>query len=162
MSNKVATIKTRGATVAFFLFLLPFSSLFLFSFPFPSLLWFWNFLGLRNLPFDPFSLKWLQILLGWFSKNQLDIFLWLYEIRNIEVEFTSLKPRLLNLAGSLWNFQVFATSKEIEIIKICKIAKEGSKCVNDLLRATLHRDRVRLRKCGTRSEKSIPWYFVQR
>ena len=30
------------------------------------------------------------------------------------------------------------------------------------LRATLHRDQVRLKKCGMRSEKLIPWYFVQR
>ena len=29
----------------------------------------------RNLPFDAFSLKWLQISLGWFSKNWLDIHL---------------------------------------------------------------------------------------
>ena len=47
-------------------------------------------------------------------------------------------PRLLNLAGNLWNSQVFASniyiiSKEIEVIKICKTAKEGSKCVNELL-----------------------------
>ena len=30
------------------------------------------------------------------------------------------------------------------------------------LRATLYRDRVRLKKCGTRLEKWTPWYFVQR
>ena len=47
-------------------------------------------------------------------------------------------PRLLNLAGNLWNSQVFASniyiiSKEIEVIKICKTAKEGSKFVNELL-----------------------------
>ena len=46
---------------------------FFFSFPFPSLLWFCSFSGLRNLPFDAFSLKWLQILLGWFSNNLLNI-----------------------------------------------------------------------------------------
>ena len=28
--------------------------------------------GLRNLTFDAFSLKWLQISLGWFSKSRLD------------------------------------------------------------------------------------------
>ena len=30
------------------------------------------------------------------------------------------------------------------------------------LRATLYRDRVRLKKCGTRLEKWNPWYFVPR
>ena len=45
---------------------------FFFSFLFPSLLWFWSFSGLRNMPFDAFSLKWLQISLGWFSKNRLE------------------------------------------------------------------------------------------
>ena len=38
-----------------------------------SLLWSWSFSGLRNVPCDAFSLKWLQISLGWFSKNRLDI-----------------------------------------------------------------------------------------
>ena len=32
--------------------------------------------GLRNLPFDTFSLKWLQISLGCFSKNRLDIYIY--------------------------------------------------------------------------------------
>ena len=31
--------------------------------------------GLRNLPFDTFSLKWLQISLGCFSKNRLGIYI---------------------------------------------------------------------------------------
>ena len=76
--SKVPTIKTKCATIVFFsLLLLSFSSLprsFFFSFPFISLLWFWSFSGLKNLPFDAFSLKWLQISLGWFSKNRVDIY----------------------------------------------------------------------------------------
>ena len=44
-----------------------------FSLAFPSLVWFWSLWGLRNIPFDTFSLKWLQISLSWFSKNWLDI-----------------------------------------------------------------------------------------
>ena len=70
----VAIINTKSSTIAFFfLFLFSFPSLFLFCFPFPSLLWFWSFSGLRNMPFDAFSLKWLQMSLGWFSKNWLDV-----------------------------------------------------------------------------------------
>ena len=51
-----------------------FSSLFFFSLSFLFLgqVWCWSFLGLRNLPFDAFSLKWLQISLRWSSKNQRD------------------------------------------------------------------------------------------
>ena len=64
----------KSATIAFFLFSsFPSPRSFFFSFPFSSLLWFWSFLGLTNLPCDAFSLKWLQISLGWFSKNRLDI-----------------------------------------------------------------------------------------
>ena len=42
----------------------------------------------------------------------------------------SLKPRLLNVAGNLWNCRVFASNiyvicKGIPVIKICKIAEEG-------------------------------------
>ena len=42
----------------------------------------------------------------------------------------SLKPRLLNVAGNLWNCQVFASNiyvicKGIAVIKICKISEEG-------------------------------------
>ena len=51
----------------FFLVLLksfPSPRSFFFSFPFLSLLWFWSFSGLRNMPFDAFSLKWPQISLG--------------------------------------------------------------------------------------------------
>ena len=67
--SKVPIIKTKNAAIAFFSS--PHS--FFFSFPFPSLLWFLSFSGLRNLAFDAFSLKWLQISLSWFSKNRLDI-----------------------------------------------------------------------------------------
>ena len=72
---KVAIIKTNCATIAFF-FLSSFPSprSFFFSFPFPLLLWFWSFSRLRILPFDAFSLKWLQISIGWASKNRLDIY----------------------------------------------------------------------------------------
>ena len=74
--TKVAITKTKSAKsiIVFFSFL-PFLLLTLsFSpFLFLFLLWFWSFSGLRNMPFDAFSLKWLQILLGWFSKNRLNI-----------------------------------------------------------------------------------------
>ena len=68
--SKVAIIKTKSATIAFFFF----SSLILFllSFSFVTVI-LEPFLGLRNLPFDAFSLKWLQILVGWFSKNRSDL-----------------------------------------------------------------------------------------
>ena len=72
--SKVAIIKTKGATIAFFSSSFPSPRSFFFCFPFPSLIWFWSFSGLRNMPFDAFSLKWLQISLGWFSKNRLDIY----------------------------------------------------------------------------------------
>ena len=56
--SKVAIIKTKSATVSFFLFssFLPPRSFF-FSFPFPSLEWFWSWSRTKNLPFDAFSLK---------------------------------------------------------------------------------------------------------
>ena len=57
----------------FFISSFPSPHSFFLSFPFPSLLWFWSFSGLRNMPFDAFSLKWLQMSLGWFSKNRLDV-----------------------------------------------------------------------------------------
>ena len=72
--SKVGSIKTKSSTVAFFLLLLfSFSSLFPFLISSSFLLWFWSFLVLRHVPFDAFSHKWLQISLGWFSNNQLDI-----------------------------------------------------------------------------------------
>ena len=59
----------------------------------------------------------------------------LYEIMKKEdisrlSQSVSLKPRLLNVAGNLWNCQVFASNiyvicKGIAVIKICKIAEEG-------------------------------------
>ena len=75
-SAKVPITKTKSATIAFFSFSsFPSPHSFFFSFLFPSLLLFWSFSGVRNLPFDAFSHKWLQISFGWFSKNQLDIYL---------------------------------------------------------------------------------------
>ena len=76
---KVAILKTKSAIIAFFssppflLLALSFS-----SFPFPSLLWIWSFSGVRNVPFDAFSLKWPQISLRWFSKNRLDVCMYVY------------------------------------------------------------------------------------
>ena len=61
-SAKVANIKTKSAAIAFFSsppFLPP--RYFSFSFPFSSLLCFWSFSGPKSLPFDTFSLKWLEI-----------------------------------------------------------------------------------------------------
>ena len=71
---KVAILKTKSAIIAFFSFsFFSFPHSFFFSFPFPLLLWFWIFSGLRNVPFDAFSFKRLQISLGWYSKNRVDI-----------------------------------------------------------------------------------------
>ena len=69
--SKVAIIKTKSAAIAFF------SSPRPFCFSFPSLLYMILELltGLRNLPFDTFSLKWLQISLGCFSKNRRGIYI---------------------------------------------------------------------------------------
>ena len=73
--SKVAIIKAKSATIAFFSsissFLPPRS--FFFAFPLSLLVWFWSLLGPRNLPFYPFSLKWRQISLGWFPRNRLGI-----------------------------------------------------------------------------------------
>ena len=70
--SKIAIIESKSATIAFFssppFFLLALS--FFFSFPFPSLVWVRSLSGPRNPPFNAFSLKWRQILLGWFSKNR--------------------------------------------------------------------------------------------
>ena len=64
---KVAVIKTKGATIAFFssplFFLL---ALFSFSFSFFSVLL--QLIGPKSLPFEAFSLKWLQRSVGWFLK----------------------------------------------------------------------------------------------
>ena len=71
-SSKIAMIESKSATIDFFssplFFLLALS--FFFSFPFPSLVWVRSLSGPRNPPFNAFSLKWRQILLGWFSKNR--------------------------------------------------------------------------------------------
>ena len=68
--SNVAITNTNSAIIAFFLFssFLPPRSFFFF-FPFPSLMWFWSLSSPRNLPFDAFSLNWLQISVGWFSEK---------------------------------------------------------------------------------------------
>ena len=62
--SKVAIIITKSATIAFF------------SSPPFLYLRYCDFgaseSGLRNLPFDAFSLKWLHISLGCLSRNRLD------------------------------------------------------------------------------------------
>ena len=72
--SNVAIIKTKSATIAFFSsppFFLLALFLFLLSFSFVSVIL--EFIGPKKLPFDAFSFRWLQILLGWFSKNRLDV-----------------------------------------------------------------------------------------
>ena len=70
--SKVAIKKTKSATIAFF----SFPPFLLLALSFSPLLFlrYYDFgasqSGLRNLPFDAFSLKWLQISLGCFSKNR--------------------------------------------------------------------------------------------
>ena len=66
-SQKVANIKTKNASIAVSLPFLSSSSLF------PLLVWLLSLSGAENLPFGPFSLKWLQISLGSLSKNRLEI-----------------------------------------------------------------------------------------
>ena len=65
-SQKVANIKTKNASIAVSLPFLSSSSLF------PLLVWLLSLSGAENLPFGPFSLKWLQISLGSLSKNRLE------------------------------------------------------------------------------------------
>ena len=67
--SKVAIIKTKSATIAFFS-LPPFLFLTLSFFPpFPSLLWFWSFSALRNIcPLTPFHrMTFKKIPLGIYS-----------------------------------------------------------------------------------------------
>ena len=66
-SQKVANIKTTNASIAVSLPFLSSASLF------PLLVWLLSLSGAENLPFGPFSLKWLQISLGSFSWNRLEI-----------------------------------------------------------------------------------------
>ena len=66
-SQRVANIKTKNAAVAVSLPFLSSSSLF------PLPVWLLSLSDAKNLPFGPFSLKWLQISLGSFSKNRLEI-----------------------------------------------------------------------------------------
>ena len=71
--SKVAIIKLRVQPLLFSLLFLFFSSLTLsFSFPFPSLLWFWSFSGLRNLPWRLFT-QMTAISFGRFQENRLDV-----------------------------------------------------------------------------------------
>ena len=104
----------KSATIAFFLFSsFPSPRSFFFSFPFSSLLWFWSFLGL-NKPalwrfFTQMTANFVRLVFKK-SARYILIIIWNKERRYIWIEFTSLKPRLLNLAGSLWNFQVFASN----------------------------------------------------
>ena len=70
--SKGAIIKAKSATIAFFLLFLCFS-LFLFLLFFSFVTVILELLGIRSQPFDAFSLKCLQISIGWFSKNRLDI-----------------------------------------------------------------------------------------
>ena len=65
-SQKVANIKTKNASIAVSLPFLSSSSLF------PLLVWLLSLSGAENLPFGPFSLKWLQISLGSLSKTRLE------------------------------------------------------------------------------------------
>ena len=58
--SKVANIKTKSATIAFFLFS-SFPSARSFFFSFPLLMWFWSFSCLRNQPCDAFSLKFREV-----------------------------------------------------------------------------------------------------
>ena len=69
--SRVGIITLRVQPLLVFLLPLSFSSLFLFLLSFS--LFVTMILELRNLPFDAFSLKWLQISLGCFSKNRLHI-----------------------------------------------------------------------------------------
>ena len=55
----ISIIKTKSTTIAFSLLLLSFSSLFPFLLFFSLVTVILELLGLRNLPFDAFSLEWL-------------------------------------------------------------------------------------------------------
>ena len=71
--SKVAIIKTKSVHYHYFFLFCSFFRFFALSFsplPFPSSK---IFLSPKNLSFDAFSLKWLQISSGWFSKHWLDI-----------------------------------------------------------------------------------------
>ena len=66
-SQRVANIKTKNANNAVSLLLLSSSSLF------PLLMWLLSLSSAKNLPFWAFFTQWLQISLGSFSKNRLEI-----------------------------------------------------------------------------------------
>ena len=66
--SKEANINNKRCNLCFFLFsFFHHRSLFC-SFPFSSLAWFWSLSDAKNLPLGRFSLKWLQISSGSFSK----------------------------------------------------------------------------------------------
>ena len=67
---EAANMKAKNVTIAFLStpFLPP--RFFYFSSPFPSLVWFSSLSGAKNLSFGPFL---LQVSLGSFSKNRLDV-----------------------------------------------------------------------------------------
>ena len=112
--SKVATILTKSATIAFFLLLLlSFSSLFLFLLFFFFVTMILELLGLKKPAFWRFftqmTANFVRLVFKKSARHIL-IIIWNKERRYIWIESTSLKPRLLNLAGSLWNFQVFASN----------------------------------------------------
>ena len=91
-------LSPRVPPLFFFLFSsFPFPRYFFFSFPFPMLLWFWRSSELKNLSFEAFSFKWLQIWLNWFSKNRLDM----YIKKNIQLVITVFKQH--HAYGCLFN-----------------------------------------------------------
>ena len=69
---KVAFIKTKSASIAFFLLLRSFSSLFLFLLSFSFVTLILELLGRKKRAFWRFSTQ-MTASLGWFSKNRLDI-----------------------------------------------------------------------------------------
>ena len=66
-SQRVANIKTKNASIAASSLLLSSSSLF------PLLMWLLSLSGAKNLPVWAFFTQWLQISLGSFSENRLEI-----------------------------------------------------------------------------------------
>ena len=106
-SKSIAILLTKSATIVFFSLLLPsFSLLFLFLLSFSFLIVILELLG----PFDYFSwsLKWLQISLGWFSKNRVRF--WPYSITNpLLIKLSSFGQKKLDIGHVL----IFAFSSEV-------------------------------------------------
>ena len=111
---KVAILLTKSATIVFFSLLLPsFSLLFLFLLSFSFLIVILELLG----PFDYFSwsLKWLQISLGWFSKNRVRF--WPYSITNpLLIKLSSLNFGQKNWILAMFLFLRFLASSFRSII----------------------------------------------